>query len=619
MWLPYRGDESDGRANRALLAIGLLRPSVTVDQARGELSNIASVLAAEHPSTNLGWNVHVMPIREYFTAGKRPTTMLAAVTFVLIVVCANVAGLIIARGIGRARELTLRAALGAGRARLVRLLVVETTVLAAIGGTLGLLAASWGIRALLAWSPEPPPAWARPEIDLRTGLAAIVLTAIVALAAGLLPAIRISRVDASGALLPGARANTGLPQHRRLQHWLVAGQVALSFALLVGAGLLTRSAAALLTADGGFDPAPLLSARFYIAGDRYDDPSVRGGAAVDVVAHLRSVPGVANAAATGSIPTDDGGTGVRIKDPLSPGDPSREIGIQLTPATATFWDTIDRHLLAGRAFTDAEGSNVDSDVAIVNARLARRLWPGESALDHVVQVSEPQPRDGHVSGSFATLRVIGVAPDLVYEEFGEETPQSQLMMYVPAARAGWRTQALLIRASSGVVDPATLASAIRAEVRRVDPGFAVYDVMTMRDRRGYNHWGERFVGKTATTFAIVALLLAAIGAYAIAAYTVTQRTREIGVRLALGSSRGRVTAGFLSLGGRLALAGGLAGLVLAIGVARVLQGQLFQVSPWAIDEWIAPTVAMAVAVVAATYLPARRASRIDPAVALRTE
>jgi putative ABC transport system permease protein len=271
---------------------------------------------------------------------------------------------------------------------------------------------------------------------------------------------------------------------------------------------------------------------------------------------------------------------------------------------------------AGRAFTDAEAADSRLDIAIVNASLAARLWPGESPLERTIEVSEPQPDSGRPSGSFARMRIVGVAPDLVYEEFGESTPQSQLMVYVPTARAAWRTHALLIRTS---MPTAALAPAIRAAIRTVDPGFAAYDVMTMSERRAYNHWGERFIGRAASAFAIVALLLASIGAYAIASYTVAQRTREIGVRMALGSSRERVLAGFLWLGARLAVAGSAVGLLLGFGVAKLLQDRLFQTSAWDVGGWGLAAAVLLTTVIVATFTPARRASRIQPSEALRND
>ena len=207
-----------------------------------------------------------MLLRDFLVSGADATTLLGAVTLVVLAACANVAGLVIARGAGRQRELTLRAALGAGRARLVRLLAIETTMLATAGGLLGLGVATAGIRAIVAWIPETPPAWAMPVVDLRVAAFAAGITGITALVAGLIPAIRLSRVDAAGALMPVARVSVGRAHHR-LQQALVTGQVAVSLALLVGALVLSRSAAALLGANGGFDPTPLLSLRFYIAGD----------------------------------------------------------------------------------------------------------------------------------------------------------------------------------------------------------------------------------------------------------------------------------------------------------------------------------------------------------------
>jgi predicted lysophospholipase L1 biosynthesis ABC-type transport system permease subunit len=218
------------------------------------------------------------------------------------------------------------------------------------------------------------------------------------------------------------------------------------------------------------------------------------------------------------------------------------------------------------------------------------------------------------------LRVIGIARNLVYEEFGETTPQSQLNLYVPPARAGWRGQALLINVEPPR-DPATVAQAAREAIRSVDPGIAVYDVMTMADRRAYNHWANAFLGRSSSWFAIATLLLACIGAYGMVAHTVAQRTREIGLRLALGSTREAITRLFLGLGSGLAAAGLATGVALGVVIARVLdkQGDLFRTSPWTADVWIGPPIVLVLALIAASYLPARRASRVDPATTLKAE
>lgn len=616
VWLPFRADETGGRANRGLLVVAKPRPAATTSVMRADLERVSAELAQRYPQTNRDWRTEVVPMRQFFVARRDPMPTLVGVSLVLFVICANVAGLIVARGVSRQRELAVRASLGASRTALIRLMVIETSVLATAGGLGGVLMAAVGLRALIRWSPEPPPYWAVPQIDLRLALFAFALTSLVALIVGVVPAWRVSRLSSKTALTAGVRADTGSRSQRRLQQWLVSSQVAFSAVLLVGAGLTTQSAAALLSADGGFDPAPLLSARFYVAGDRYDDPSARGAAINTVVARVAALPGVIAAGATGAIPTDDGGATSRVQHPAAPGDASREVGVQLTPASPTLWRTLNVSLRDGRAFTAAEASSVESDVVIVSARLAERLWPGRSPVGLTLNVTEPQPRAGHPSGSFAAMRVVGVAPDLVYEEFGEETAQSQLMVYVPTARAPWRTHALLLRTSG---DPAALADAVRVAAREVDPDFAVFDMMTMTSRRGFNHWGERFMGQTASTFAAIALVLACVGIYSITTYTVAQRRREIGVRLALGAQPSQVTQVFWRMAGRVVIAGAVVGVGLAVLVARVLQQRLFRTSAWDPTTWLIDAALLASAVAVAAYVPARRASRVDPVASLRSE
>lgn len=605
MWLPYRGREDAGRANRSLFVVGLLDEGTSIAGATDALNGVAAELALTYPDTNRGWSAHLTPIRDAMVSGEDVEQMLGAVSLLLLVACGNVAGLFIARGVGRRGELTLRAALGAGRARLVRLLVTESVLIAAVSGLVGVALASWGVHALVAWIPEPPPYWAQPAIDLRVALFAIGITGGVVLCAGLIPALRVSRVDTAGALLPGARVASSAPGHRRLQHALVAGQVALSLVLLIGAVLLGRSATALMDADAGFDRSRLLSTRFYMAGDRYDPVEARAAAVRDVVRRVAEVPGVVAAAATGSIPSDDGGAEIRLPSPFDGSSAEEEIGAQMIAVTPDFWSALDLSLDAGRTFTETEALSPDTDVAIVNRRLARRYWPAGNAIGQTLDVA---------SAGSMPIRIVGVAPDLVYEEFGEETPQSQLNVYVPYVRSGNRTQALLIRTAG---NPAGVATAVRRAIQSVDRGFAVYDTLTMDERRAYNHWGDRFVGRTFSTFAMAALLLACVGAYAISAYGAAERRREIGVRLAIGAKPGDILRLFLGTSLRVASVGVLLGLPLAYGVARLLESDLFRISPWTPDLWTVVPSVLVGAVVAAGYLPARRSASSDPAVTLK--
>jgi putative ABC transport system permease protein len=611
VWLPYRRPREQARDSRGMLAIGLLEDGATIDAARADARGIAARLEARYPETNRGWGIHLMPLREFFVGGamrRAITSMLAAVALVLLVGCANVASLLVARGIARQRELTLRAALGAGRFRLVRLLLVESLLLAVVAGGAGLLLASWGLDALLASNPEPPPYWAHVRIDGRVVLFMAGLSAVTAILCGLIPALRISRIQISSGALQAGRAAGGAKGERRVQGMLVATQVAVSFALLVGATLLARSTAALQNADIGFDATGMLSLRFYIAGDAYDPPAARARVVANIVERVQALPGVASAAATGAIPGDDGGTTLRLVPERGAAVQGEEIGAQSIPITAALYDTLGLRLIEGRTFSASEIANPESDAAIVNSRLARTFWPGETAVGRVLRVAD---RD-----QIVTLRVIGVVPDVVYEELGEETAQSRLNVYIPYARAGWRGMALLVRASG---DPDSLAPAARRAIHDVDRGFAAFDVMAMTDRRAFTMWGERFIGRTFGAFALAALLLACIGAYGLTAYAALQRSREIGVRIAVGATRQDIVRLLLARDGRLALAGMAVGLPVAIGSAAVLEKLLFQVSPWNPAVWIVTPVALFAAILTASFLPARRASRTDPAITLRAE
>lgn len=612
LWLPYEGRRDADRGRRALLGLGLLAPGAAPAAVQAELDAIAGRLDARHPETNRAWGLHLMRLRDFFVSAPTRRALgasLGAVAFVLLVGAINVAGLLLARGIGRERELTVRTALGAGRARLVRLLVTEALVLAAIGAFAGVLVAAWGLDALLSSMPEPPPYWVQAGIDGRVLAFVVVLAAATALVAGLLPALRASRVDLMRGLGEGGRAAGATPGHLRLQGLLVAGQVSLSLTVLVGATLLVTSAMRLRVADAGFDPGPLLSLRVYLAGDRYDPNEAKYQAFADIETRLRAVPGVVSAAFTGAIPADDGGQTVRAVPERGPAAPGEELGLQLLPAMPAFWDTLGLSLQEGRAFTSGESAAADADVVIVNQRLADHFWPGESALGHRLGVLDD-------AGATDWRRVVGVSPNLVYEEFGEETAQSRFIVYVPVARAGWRTMALLVRAAG---DPAGLVSPARQVIRAADPNLAAFDALTMWQRRDLTQWGERFVARLFGLFGVTALLIASVGAYGVMAYGAGQRTREIGVRLALGARAGHVLWLVMRRGVLLTAIGVALGLPLAAATARAVQSMLFDVSPWSPAVWAGVPLALAVAILAASYLPARRASRIDPAVALRQE
>ena len=607
LWLPYRVPRDAGRDVRNVTGVGLLREGLSVQDARVELAALAGTLATRHPDTNRGWGIHVLDLRALFVGSSTRrglTAMLVAVALVLMVGCANVASLLIARGMSRQGELAVRAALGAGRTRLMRLLMMESVVLAVAGGALGLLIVAWGLDALLASMPEPPPYWAEIRVDARVLAFAFLVAAVATVLSGLAPALRMSRVNGSPGVLQGGRTAGVSQSQRRFQGALVIGQVACSLSLLIGATLLSKSSAALQHTGLGFDASPLASARIYLAGDAYA-PVARAAALERLVERLGRLPGAVGAAATGAIPGDDGGAGVRLVPDRGTLVPGEEVGAQMVPATSGLFETLGLRPIEGRTFSAEESRQPESDVAIVNARLAERFWPGESALGRRLRLD--------VAGARG-LRVIGVVPDVVYEELGEESDQSRLIVYVPYVRAASRTMALLVRADGS---PSSVLTPLRAAVREIDANFAAYEVLTMSDRRAMTTWSERFLGRTFTAFSATAVFMACLGIYGLTAHSAAQRRREIGVRLAVGARPRDIMRLLVGRGATLAVIGLLAGLPLAIGTSKLVAGMLFDVSPWEPRIWVLLPAALTGAVLLASLLPAHRASLIDPTEALR--
>lgn len=610
VWFPLRQEPGVQRDRRgAFLGVGLLREGVSRRQATDELNAIAAVLAAEYPDTNRNWSAHVAPMRDLFVSTntqRSVSTMFVAVALVLLTACANIAGLLVARGVGRQRELAVRASLGASRRDLVRLLFAESTVVAAAGGAVGLLMASWGLRALLASIYEPPPAWTTPAINAQVLAFVALASGACAVLAGLLPALRVSRVRGVGALGSGTRSVGPTADQRRFQGLLVGAQVALSLVLVAGAVLLSLSVMRLQRADAGFDPGPLASLRFYIAGDAYDDPTERARAIERVAEALTALPSVSATAVTGSIPADDGGetvivdmgAGVRDEDGLA---------VSIIPVNPAFWEALGL-ALEGRTFTAGEATDIASDAVVVGRRLAERLWPDGDAIGRVFHVNDRSGRHAY--------RVVGVSPDLVYEELGEETEQSRLVFYVTHAQRPYRTLAALLRVDG---DPGVVLQPARAAIRSVDPAFAAFDTLTMTQRRDATMWGERFMGTTFALFALMGLLLASLGAYGLTAYAAAQRSREIGVRVAVGATRAHILRLLLSRGVRLAMIGVIVGLPFAALAARGLSGQLFEMSPWTPGVWVTVPVVIFAAVLLASFIPALRASGADPARALSAD
>ncbi len=611
LWVAYDPGEDTNRQARGMLAVGRLAKGATLSDARLELSLIAERLEERFPESNRGWSLHVLPYRDLVV--KRniriiAPTMLAAVALVLLVGCANLASLLLARGAARQRELAVRSAMGASRKRLIREMLVESLLLGVLGGLLGTLIAMWGLDALVASFPEELPYWLRFDLDGRVAAFIMGLSLLTSVAFGLLPAWRASSVGITAAL-GSSRDPSATKQASSLQGALIIGQIAVSVALLAGAALMYQNFLNLRSADSGFDDEKLLTMRVYLAGDAYDPVPAKTEFFRALVDTLRALPGVANASVTTSVPTDDGGAAARVVTREHPVVDGTEIGVSVVASTAGFFDTMGVELVEGRGLVDTDLSPDAAPVAIVNASLARKLWPDRS--EHVGQELGLVTRRG-----VQWLRIIGVAPHIQYEEFGEETAQSKLNVFVPYPVVPSRPMAVLVRAEN---DPEALARPVRDALRSFAPGLPIYLMRTMGEVRYMTTWEQRLFGQMFNAFAVSAVLLACLGIYGLVAYRVSRRRRELGIRLALGASRNHVMD--LLLRHSIALCGaGLAiGFLLSLGVSRVLESVIYGQHSGSASLFAGIAVILLVPVAVATYVPARRAARIDPSEALRQE
>jgi len=611
LWLPFDPGEDTNRQRRAMLAVGRLREGASLSDARLELQSIADRLEERYPETNRGWNLHVLRYRDLIVNRQMRVvapSLLGAVALVLLVGCANLASLLLAKGAARHRELAVRAAMGASRSRLIREMLVESLVLGVVGGLLGALASLWGIDAVVASFPEELPYWLSFDIDGRVIVFMMALSLVTSVTFGLLPALRASNIQPSDALGSGRDARAGRKAWA-LQSGLIVGQIGVSLALLVGASLMYRSFLNLREADPGFDGESLLTMRVYLAGDAYDPVPAKTAFFADTAEMLRALPGVHNASVTTAIPSDDGGSAARVVTRAHPVADGTEVGVQLIASTPGFFDTLGVDLLEGRSLKDTDLVEDAPPIAIVNAALVQKLWPGaENALDRELGLVTSQ--------GISWVRIVGIAPHIQYEEFGEETPQSALNVFVPYPMIPARGMAVLVRADA---EPGALAEPVRNALRGFAPGLPVYLMRTMNEVRFMTTWEQRFFGQLFNGFAVAAVLLACLGIYGLVAYRVSRRTRELGIRLALGADGRSLMQLLIRQSVVLAALGLLVGLVLANGVSRVLGSVLYGTVPGS-GLLFAVTATVLVAPIAiATYLPARRAARIDPSIALREE
>jgi putative ABC transport system permease protein len=607
-WLPLNlGERVNDRRGQSLRVFARLKPEVTREQAQAEMEAITARLVEQYPRENEGLNVSVDPLHEKVVGKSRLAllVMLGAVGFVLLIACANVANLMLAKAAARQKEIAVRIALGAGRWRVIRQLLTESLMLSLAGGGAGLLLAFWSNTALASLGPDTLPRVQTVGLDANVLLFTLGISVVVGLLFGLAPALRSTRTDLTVSLKDRARGATSDRRHERVRQLLVVGEIALSLMLLIGGGLMMRSFLRLTSVDPGFDPRGVLAATIPLAGARYSSDEQRAAFFQRLTTQVSSLPGVKSASAINHLPLggDVWTFGFTVEGRPAPPNAERPSAVYRV-VRPDYFRTMGAALLRGRDFTERDDDS-SPGVVIVNEALARRQWPGEEPLGQRITVG----------GAGNTPReVVGVVRDLKQGEWSSE-PKPE--MYLPHSQAASpRGMTLVVRASS---DLSGIEPLIRREVWAIDRDLPVSQVMSMEMVVAESVGQQRFNTLLIGGFAAVALLLAAAGVYGVMSYAVAERTHEIGVRMALGA-RGRDVLGMVIRQGLVLTLFGLAvGLAGALALARVMTGILYEVSTTDPLVFGGVAAALTLSALLACYVPARRATKVDPMLALRHE
>jgi putative ABC transport system permease protein len=598
----------DQRDFRGLFAFGRLKPGRTMTQAREDLDAIAGRLASQYPSTNEGWASRLRTLRDAFLPAEVPLVlllMMAGVTLVLFIACSNVANLLLARAAGRRREISVRAALGAGRGRIVRQLITESLVLGLLSVPLGILLAVAGTRLIAsAMPPDQVPYYIQWEIDWRSVLYTVVIAAGTAIVFGLFPALQISRGNLHDTLKEGTRGNSVAKS--LLRSSLVVAQIAFALVALVGALLFVRTFWNLGAFNVGFDPKPLMTMRFYMPGAIYEEPDAKLRRVEDIVRRVEALPAVRATFASNFVPLSGGGGGGSVIVEGRAVQKGEQKGISVIAVTPHFNPTLGLPIMEGRDFTDAEGWS-HSPVAVINKQMKNQFWPSGAAIGQRFKLDGPKED---------WFTIIGVTPDINLYGVDPGNDQAPATAYVPFAYQQFLSTGLTIRVEGS---PASVTSAVREAIRASDPNLPMAQVRTMSELRRLQFWQYGLYGWIFGTTGVIGLLLAAIGVFGVLSYSVSQRAQEIGVRLALGAGRREILRLIVGQGVVLATIGIVIGCVLAAVAMPAARSLLYKVSPFDPLTFSAVAVFLGGVSFLASFLPARRATRVDPVIALRGE
>jgi putative ABC transport system permease protein len=605
-WVPmaFSSQEAGRRGSHYLGVVGRLKPGVSQEQAQSEMDTIAARLQQTYPQSNTGVGALMVPLREEVVGNIRLTllVLLGAVGFVLLIACANVANLLLARAVARQREMAIRAALGAERVRIIRQLLTESVLLAALGGTVGLMLAYWGVSFLTTLVPNSLSQAKQVTIDARVLGFTILISLVTGVVFGLAPALQTSKPALNETLKESGRSNAGGRQNL-LRGLLVITEVALALVLLIGAGLLIKSFMRLRGLDIGFRPEGLLTMRVPLPQAKYPTRQHRVAFYDEALGRIRALPGVQSASVITSVPLTvrGGSNGFLIEGRPDLVDDKIPLA-NYRVIDADYFRTQGIPLLAGRTFTEQDNQNSEP-VVIVSQNLAQKYWPGQDPLGKRIRMGEPW------------ITVVGVVQTVKNQLVGEPRPH----LYIPYRQPHFNffpPQDLIVRTSG---DPLSLAASVRREIWAIDKDQPISNIQTMEQILSTAVEQPRFNMLLLAIFASIALILSSVGIYGVLSYSVTQRTQEIGIRLALGAQRRDILKTMVGEGMKLTLVGVVIGLGGAFALTRVLSSLVFGVSVTDLTTFVGIPLLLAGVALLASFIPARRATKVDPMVALRYE
>jgi putative ABC transport system permease protein len=610
LWVPIAEyGEKMSREDRNVQVFARMKPGVSIDQVATDMNGIAERIAAAYPG-HRDWSTNVRPINSWMLPDQPKLIilmMMGAVTLVLLIACSNVANLLLARASVRHREISIRSALGAGRLRIVRQLLTEAIMIGLFSAPLGFVVAWAGLQLLdRSIPPDSIPYFIHWSLDARSLAYTIAISVGTGIFFGVVPALQATGASLQESLREGGRGSTG-ERRAWLRNSLVVAQVGFALILLIGSSLFIRSFLNLQGASVGFDTAPLMTLRFYLPGQAYEADDAKARRVEDIVRRTETLPGVQQAFASNFVPLGGGGGGDDVIVEGKPVEPGQEPGIAFIAATPHVRQTLGVALLRGRDLTDSEGTT-RSPVALINHTMAKRAWGDADPIGRRFRLKGDRIPDW--------FTVVGIVADFRHYQ-GDDDDAIAPAAYVPYSFEPSLNTGMTIRVAAP--DPASISAAVREQIRLSDATLPVFQVSTMEDLRQRSFWQFRMFGVMFFLFGAIALVLASIGVYGVLSYSVSQRTQEIGVRVALGAARADVLRLIVGQGLRLAGIGIVLGIAGAFGVTPAAQSVLYKVAPTDPLSFGVVAVFLLMVALTASYIPARRAMAVDPLIAMRNE